>query len=431
MIYNTTLASGSGNRWIDAQGRVLTAIGRQNLYVGKNVYTDGKVIYGYFIPSMSITPKPQFKVIPPAPGIYHGIPIWFHSSTDQSDREFTLGYFNQPPPISDESASLEMNKCPDVENHKGSWFNGEKLRFNVWYSLENSNYSHFIVDAKTNNWLRFPDSDDTEVAILDLNNAGCGAWVNGYAGNLSYIWVTNSDVTSGFQWKMDDIIEDLKADEEYDHSYTEVDPVTGEETLIYDKVEAQWGQWVEYYNHSRNSSGMCDYVVNARFSNETENAKFICDCCCEIRLVKTTGTEDNPVYETIYKYIDVHITGTSYSSHEHHRYSTIEIDDGFVYDGANRRMTVTWRSYDGNNYTHVFNGIPPSCRGTVIDGIPYIFHFSDSSGMYQDIEFYYQQTDSELYVSSAAVDATRLRYYNDLQVLADAWSYVPPEQQGQ
>lgn len=425
MIYNTTIVSGNGNRWVDAMGKVLTSIGGSNVFVGKNVWTDGKVIFGYSFPSSDVVKIQKKKVIP---ADYFGIPIAFYSNRVQSNREFTLYYFEQQtPPVRDKYVVFEMNKCPDIENYSGVWFNGKNLRLWVCYDNNDSTHSHFIVDHKTNNWVQFPNSEFSNVAILDLNNAGCGAWVNGYGDYLEYIWIVNSDVTNGFYWNMNDIVEDLKADEEYDHSYTEVDPTTGEETLIYDKVEAQYGQWVEYYTHSDDSSNMGDYVVNARFNNETGNATFVCDCCCKLRLVKTTGTEDSPIYETIYKYMDVNISGRSYSSHEHHSYSSIVIDDGFVYNGENRTMSVTWNSLDGQSHTHVFRGISPNCRGAVIRGVPYVFNFSGSSGMYQPIVFYYQPLNDEYYVFGQYPETTRLRYYNDLSVLANQWSYVPPE----
>lgn len=51
MIYNTTIASVNGNECTDTSGKKLIAVGNQNLYIGKNVYTDGKVIYGYVLPA--------------------------------------------------------------------------------------------------------------------------------------------------------------------------------------------------------------------------------------------------------------------------------------------------------------------------------------------------------------------------------------------
>ena len=52
MIYNTTIIGGEGGVYIGSNGERLISIGRQNVYVGKNVYTDGKIIYGYDIPQM-------------------------------------------------------------------------------------------------------------------------------------------------------------------------------------------------------------------------------------------------------------------------------------------------------------------------------------------------------------------------------------------
>ena len=57
MIYNTTITGGGGGIWYDDRGNMLTAVGNQNIYIGKNVYTDGKVIYGYDMPSTMQKPK--------------------------------------------------------------------------------------------------------------------------------------------------------------------------------------------------------------------------------------------------------------------------------------------------------------------------------------------------------------------------------------
>ena len=50
MLYNTTITSCAGGVYIGSNGERLISIGRQNVHVGKNVYTDGKIIYGYDIP---------------------------------------------------------------------------------------------------------------------------------------------------------------------------------------------------------------------------------------------------------------------------------------------------------------------------------------------------------------------------------------------
>lgn len=71
MIYNTTIIGGSGNRWQAADGKFLTAIGRQNIYIGKNVWTDGNIIYGYDLPGYVAR-----KVIRKVKKIYHEI-IYF------------------------------------------------------------------------------------------------------------------------------------------------------------------------------------------------------------------------------------------------------------------------------------------------------------------------------------------------------------------
>lgn len=52
MIYNTTIIGGEGGVYIGSNGERLISIGRQNVYIGKNVYTDGAIIYGYDIPQM-------------------------------------------------------------------------------------------------------------------------------------------------------------------------------------------------------------------------------------------------------------------------------------------------------------------------------------------------------------------------------------------
>lgn len=52
MLYNTTITSCEGGVYVGSNGERLISIGRQNVYVGKNVYTDGKIIYGYDIPQM-------------------------------------------------------------------------------------------------------------------------------------------------------------------------------------------------------------------------------------------------------------------------------------------------------------------------------------------------------------------------------------------
>ena len=80
MIYNTTIISGSGSSWQGASGESLTVIGNQNIYIGKNVWTDGKIIYGYNIPSFLPKKiiKRKKKVVP----TLSYIPIYFYVYSD-------------------------------------------------------------------------------------------------------------------------------------------------------------------------------------------------------------------------------------------------------------------------------------------------------------------------------------------------------------
>ena len=424
MLYNTNIVSINGGKCIDARGNALIAIGNLNNYVNRNVITDGKVIYGFAYPAMEskkfvFIPKKIPPIIPNPK-----IPFMFYSSTDVSDTEFTLYYFEQNPPLRRQYELLNMTKAPDIENYTyDAWFNGPHLRLLV----KNQN-DYFIVNHKNQNWINFPIGSFENITMLDINDAGCGAWATGYHENLQYLWITNADCSSGIYWNFDNIAQDLMEDEAYDHSYTQVDQETQEEYTVFDKVEALDYKYRNYYNHEGyydGENGLADCVVNARFSSNDANARFICDCCCRVHLRKTTGIEGSETVETITKYIDVHISGNSYSSNEHHRYSTIEIDEGFKYNGANQKMSVEWINAEGKRKTHVFNGIPPNCRGAVINGIPYIFMFSDQyrgfvSG--NEICYYWEPLDSELY-GIAGVRTSRLRAYQDLQVLADAWNY--------
>ncbi len=81
MIYNTTIISGSGNSWQGASGENLVAVGGQTLYAGKNVWTDGKIIYGYNIPSSlpkKVIKRKKKAVVP----TLSYIPIYFYVYSD-------------------------------------------------------------------------------------------------------------------------------------------------------------------------------------------------------------------------------------------------------------------------------------------------------------------------------------------------------------
>lgn len=88
MIYNTTIISGSGNSWQGASGENLVVVGNQNIYVGKNVWTDGKIIYGYNIPSFIPKKiiKRKKKVVP----TLSYIPIYFYVYSDYCELTYLI-----------------------------------------------------------------------------------------------------------------------------------------------------------------------------------------------------------------------------------------------------------------------------------------------------------------------------------------------------
>lgn len=88
MIYNTTIISGSGSSWQGASGENLVVVGNQNIYVGKNVWTDGKIIYGYNIPSFIPKKiiKRKKKVVP----TLSYIPIYFYVYSDYCELTYLI-----------------------------------------------------------------------------------------------------------------------------------------------------------------------------------------------------------------------------------------------------------------------------------------------------------------------------------------------------
>ena len=132
MIYNTTIISGSGNSWQGASGENLVVVGGQNIYIGKNVWTDGKIIYGYNIPSFipKKVIKRKKKVVP----TLSYIPIYFYVNSDYCDLTYLIpenyslpGYqysvtkrLQKPQELQELLEELQITTC------KG-YFSGENL----------------------------------------------------------------------------------------------------------------------------------------------------------------------------------------------------------------------------------------------------------------------------------------------------------------
>lgn len=182
MIYNTTLHAGAGGVWTDANGKPLIAIGNANLYEGKNVWTDGKIIYGYDIPAFmprKIKVKEKGLLIP-------------MSCELASGSNYNYSYINLAKQIVGELTGTG-------ETGKTAYFSGENC-----YLLEDTSTGVTITKADANSPFTVTIANNMYQSYL--KDIGRNGGLVFYNGNIAYV---NANMIAN-TWTGNDIFETIK-----------------------------------------------------------------------------------------------------------------------------------------------------------------------------------------------------------------------------
>lgn len=191
MIYNTTIISGSGNSWQGASGENLVVVGGQNIYIGKNVWTDGKIIYGYNIPSSLPKKiiKRKKKVVP----TLSYIPIYFYVYSDYCEITYLIpenyslsGYqykvtkrLQKPRELDELLQEQQITECYGYFSGENLYFinNPKVIKWDLRRPVVVTAYGGHIVDIGRNGGIVFEygtfvnkNMEVTEIDLDELKN---------------------------------------------------------------------------------------------------------------------------------------------------------------------------------------------------------------------------------------------------------------------
>ena len=432
MIERTTLVSESGSRWIDSKGRSLVSMGHAPLYQGKQVWTDGVVIYGYPLAGNTFTDPPKKKKENKA-----GIVYYESILRDLTDLTAEIKYYKPHGTQLSEYINL-LRKSADWElagyeysTIPEQWFAGDNVVFWGYDTTDGTDY-YFIADAGGGSaYLPYTQSDPLHVApsFLDLDLDGNSAWFVGEIHNTY-----NDKDLRGFLFYADRGFNTT--------SYLQLGLVRQAiQQEVYNNLphtpeadgRVSTTKWVRYYGHATTGAetdATDDYrdCANGYIINGVYN----CDMCVRVSgYILYTPADRDQYTEDFNYYYDIHISGTNYTYQLHQEYTPVQVGDYGIYDGETETMTVTYE-VDNVEYTSTIQDIPPSTKVQRIGNSVYVYspNMRPSSGLYGGY-FMYVCHDGivEELKEPYEVTASRLEYKTDVTEYGKEWS--PEEQQGQ
>lgn len=410
MIELTTITGQSGGRWIDGKGRALTSMGHAPLYIGKQVWTDGVVIYGYPLAGNTFTDPQKKKPKENKAGIVY----YEHISGDPTDLTAEIQYYKPHGTQISENINL-LRKSADWElagEYPSQWFAGNNVVFYAYDTKDGVNY-YFVADARGGSaYLPYTQLYPLHVApnFLELDLNGNSAW---FVGSITSTY--NDDDLRGFLYYADRGFNTtsrlqlgLIRQEIQQEVYNSL-PHTSEADGTINRTE-----WVKYYDHTGASNDERDcangYIINGEYN---------CDMCVRVRgsIVYTPSVGD-PHSEEFDYYYDIHISGTNYTYQPHQAYTPVHVGDCGIYDGEQQTMTVT---YEANNarYTSTIQNIPPNTRVQQIGNTVYVYHPENNP----ILGFVYICHDGQVDSLKLPFDvnASRLEYKADVTAYGKAW----------
>lgn len=408
MIELTTLVSESGGRWIDGKGRSLVNMGHAPLYQGKQVWTDGVVIYGYPLLGTTFTDPPKKKKENKA-----GIVYFVQISNDLTDLTADINYYKPHGTQVNETIDL-LRKSQDWELmtvELDEFFAGNNVVFWGCDTIDDVNH-YFIADALGGSaYVPVTELRPLRVSpnLWDLDLNGNSAW---FVGSISSTYYDED--LRGFLFYADRGCSNT--------SYLQLGLIRQEiQNALYNELphtseadgNIRRSKWVGYYDHSEYGF----YCANGYI----KNGEFNCDMCVEFTgWILYTPENDDPYTEDFDYFYDIHIVGTNYTYVLHEGYSTVAVGDCGTYDGEQQTMTVT---YEANNtrYTNVLHDIPVNTRVQQIGNAVYVFNPGINGDSNYFMYICHDGIVDELTEPYSRVNATRLEYKTDVTAYGRAW----------